>query len=153
MGRSGARHRAAGSGPRGKGVWETEGITSVGLLWEGSRGGAGCHGMQRKRGDRLTVLLDVSIDVKSGLWEGRGRSEPGRMGSHCLLGHPDILQTLSKNPPDQSPAQVMLNSHGVREASGCGMLYQGSTKTRLGKHAREPRGSKLTPGIRILTEQ
>lgn len=60
MGRSGAHHRAAGSGPRGEGVWETEGITSVGLLWEGSRGGAGCHGMQRKRGDRLTVLLDIS---------------------------------------------------------------------------------------------
>lgn len=60
MGRSGAHHRAAGSGPRGKGVWETEGITFVGLLWEGSRGGTGCHGMQRKRGDRLTVLLDIS---------------------------------------------------------------------------------------------
>lgn len=95
----------------------------------------------------------TSLDVKSGLWEGGGRSEPGRMGSHCLLGHPDILQTLSKNPPARSPARVMLNSHGAREASGCGMLYQGSTRTRLGKRAREPRGSKLTPGIRILTEQ
>lgn len=95
----------------------------------------------------------TSLDVKSGLWEGGGRSEPGRMGSHCLLGHPDFLQTLSKNPPAQSPAQVMLNSHKAREASGCGMLYQGSTRMRLGKHAREPHGSKLTPGIRILTEQ
>lgn len=71
-GHSGAHHRAGGSGPWGDGVWETKDITHVGCFGRAAEemlAVMGCRGS----GEMESWCFGTSLDVKSGLWEGRRR--------------------------------------------------------------------------------